>query len=154
MQDYPTRLKAVFLHVVSDNGVVSVPPDRVCNGVPVLYFRTYIGAAVKAFHLQLINKEGLAKITEAARFDLDNISVRHVATERNRWLRRHRWKSFYQGNILYKHSLNKTSSLQNDIMIEENLGSRRPPFCMEFDEDMMKAKEILHTQEERNIIKD
>ena len=50
---FPSRLKAIFLHVVSastDRSLVTVPKDRVVHDViPVLYFKTYVGAATKAY---------------------------------------------------------------------------------------------------------
>lgn len=67
---YPDRMKAVFLHVVSDaprQGKVSVPLDRVVNGVPVVYFRTYVGAAARAVELGLMDKSGLNNVVTAAK---------------------------------------------------------------------------------------
>ncbi|CAM9406586.1 unnamed protein product [Laminaria digitata] len=67
---HPERMRAVFLHVVSDaarQGAVSVPADRVVNGVPVVYFRTYVGAAVKAVRLGLMDRAGLDKVIVAAK---------------------------------------------------------------------------------------
>lgn len=66
---YPERLRAVFLHVVSDaarQDRVSVPADRLVNGVPVVYFRTYVGAAAKAVELGLMDKSGLENVITAA----------------------------------------------------------------------------------------
>lgn len=66
---YPDRMRAVFLHVVSDasrQGRVKVPTDRVVNGVPVVYFRTYVGAAVKAVQLGLMDRTGLDNVITAA----------------------------------------------------------------------------------------
>lgn len=67
---YPDRMKAVFLHVVSDaprQGRVSLPTDRVVSGVPVVYFRTYVGAAAKAVELGLMDKSGLDNVITAAK---------------------------------------------------------------------------------------
>ena len=67
---HPERMRAVFLHVVSDaarQGRVSVPRDRVVNGVPIVYFRTYIGAAVKAVQLGLMDRAGLDNVIGAAK---------------------------------------------------------------------------------------
>lgn len=66
---FPERMRAVFLHVVSDaerQGKVTVPADRVVNGVPVVYFRTYVGAAVKAVGLGLMDRTGLENVVVAA----------------------------------------------------------------------------------------
>ncbi|CBJ27834.1 conserved unknown protein [Ectocarpus siliculosus] len=68
--EHPDRMRAVFLHVVSDGpqqGKVPVPMDRVVNAVPVVYFRTYVGAAVKAVELGLMDKKGLENVITAAK---------------------------------------------------------------------------------------
>eukprot|EP00752_Nemacystus_decipiens_P010295 g9173.t1 len=67
---YPDRMKAVFLHVVSDaprQGRVTLPKDRVVSGVPVVYFRTYVGAAAKAVELGLMDKLGLENVITSAK---------------------------------------------------------------------------------------
>ncbi len=67
---HPDRMRAVFLHVVSDSprqGSVSVPADRVVSGVPVVYFRTYVGAAAKAVGLGLMDEKGLRNVIAAAK---------------------------------------------------------------------------------------
>lgn len=67
---YPERMRAVFLHVVSDSPVqdaVRIPADRLVNGVPVVYFRTYVGAAVKAVELGLMDRTGLSNVIAAAK---------------------------------------------------------------------------------------
>jgi len=66
-------ISAVFLHVVSkekDRSRVVVPKDRVLNGVPIYYFRTYVGAAAKAMQNNLITQDGLERVIKAARSDL------------------------------------------------------------------------------------
>ncbi|CAM9315505.1 unnamed protein product, partial [Sphacelaria rigidula] len=68
--EYPERLRAVFLHVVSDaarQDRVRVPLDKEVNGVPFVYFRTYVGAAVKAVRLGLIDKTGLNNVIAEAK---------------------------------------------------------------------------------------
>lgn len=67
---YPDRMRAVFLHVVSDSPSqegVRIPADREVNGVPVVYFRTYVGAAVKAVELGLMDRSGLNNVIAAAK---------------------------------------------------------------------------------------
>jgi len=46
--DSSKRVRAVFLHVVSSGPDPTVPSDSYINGKPVVYFRTYVGAALKA----------------------------------------------------------------------------------------------------------
>lgn len=70
---YPRSVSAVFLHVVSkeqDRSRVVLPKDRKVNGVPILYFRTYVGAAQKAMQNRLMTEAGLLRVVNAAREDL------------------------------------------------------------------------------------
>ena len=46
--DAQRRVRAVFPHVVSYGGTPRVPADSYINGRPIVYFRTYVGAAHKA----------------------------------------------------------------------------------------------------------
>lgn len=69
----PTKIRAVFLHCVSDSpdrSLLHLPKDRSMNGVPIFYFRTYVGAASKAFQNQLMSADGLQRVIEAAKGDL------------------------------------------------------------------------------------
>jgi len=78
---YPSNIKAVFLHNVYDMKNQyqpnSNPVDRTASGVPIFYFRTYIGAAVKAYHASIINKEALKRITIQA---IDELRSSHQST--------------------------------------------------------------------------
>jgi hypothetical protein len=68
LREYPQIVKAVFLHVVSGirNDVVPIPPVKLINGRPIVFFRTYVGAAVAAVQLGLMCEEGLEKVVCAA----------------------------------------------------------------------------------------
>jgi hypothetical protein len=66
LREYPEVVKAVFLHVVSDQPNPKVPPPKLINGRPVLFFRTYVGAAAKATQLLLMDEEGLQRVMAAA----------------------------------------------------------------------------------------
>ena len=71
-----SRLRAIFLHAVSEKKGgydLEVPRDRVANGVPIFYFRTYVGAAYKAYKNNLISSVGLTRVIDAARSDLAKI---------------------------------------------------------------------------------
>jgi hypothetical protein len=82
-KNYPTRVKAIFLHAVHtlkpkrgqmmSDIHVRVPDDRQVNGVPVCYFRTYVGAAVKAYQHQMISRDGVIRVAETAKKDLEQI---------------------------------------------------------------------------------
>lgn len=75
----PSRMKAIFLHVVSDNHDdipskgVKLPKDRICNHVPIYYFRTYVGAASKAFQAKLIGAESVQRIISNAVVELKQL---------------------------------------------------------------------------------
>ena len=83
---YPRAVSAVFLHVVSkekDRSRVVLPKDRQISGVPILYFRTYVGAAQKAMQKSLISEAGLVRVIRAAREDLQKAKSK-MATIQNK----------------------------------------------------------------------
>jgi hypothetical protein len=71
------RMRALFLHsVFEQEGQVdphSLSADRRLNGVPVLYFRTYVGAAAKAANVGLMRSDGVARVINQARRELQEI---------------------------------------------------------------------------------
>jgi hypothetical protein len=69
---YPKRIKAVFLHAVTDKdrSKFSLPPDRIVNGVPFLYFQTYVGAAMKARNIGLMSNVAVQRIIAQSKLDL------------------------------------------------------------------------------------
>lgn len=68
LREYPEVVKAVFLHVVTDDieGPPFIPAPKLINGRPVIFFRTYVGAAVDAVQLGLMGPDGLKSVIEAA----------------------------------------------------------------------------------------
>lgn len=71
---HPKAIKAIFLHTVSDKHdrtMVTVPKDRVLNGVPIYYFRTYVNAAMKAYQENLISSDAVKRVINAARLELN-----------------------------------------------------------------------------------
>lgn len=70
LREYPDVVKAVFLHVVSDAPNPPIPPPKLINGRPILFFRTYVGAAAKATQLGFMNDEALVRVVRAAESDL------------------------------------------------------------------------------------
>mmetsp|Transcript_21777 Transcript_21777/g.45964 ORF Transcript_21777/g.45964 Transcript_21777/m.45964 type:complete len:175 (+) Transcript_21777:877-1401(+) len=68
LREYPEVVKAVFLHVVTDqpDGPPIIPAPKLINGRPVVFFRTYVGAAVDAVQLGLISLGGLRSVIAAA----------------------------------------------------------------------------------------
>jgi hypothetical protein len=75
----PSKIRAVFLHVVSDSpnrSLIKLPKDREMNGVPIFYFRTYVGAASKAFQNRLMSEKGLQRVITAAEKDLISLEMK------------------------------------------------------------------------------
>ena len=69
-------MQALFLHVVAPDPALvpaPLPRDKLINGAPVVFFRTYVGAARKAVKYGLLGVDGLAAVVEAARADLERI---------------------------------------------------------------------------------
>ena len=68
LREYPEVVKAVFLHVVSDqiDPPPIIPPPKMINGRPLVFFKTYVGAAVDAVRLGYMDLNGLESVIEAA----------------------------------------------------------------------------------------
>lgn len=106
---YPRSVSAVFLHVVSkeqDRSRVVLPKDRKINGVPILYFRTYVGAAQKAMQNRLITEAGLLRVVDAAREDL----LKKIGSSSTTGIVANSLKSFRQGK-----EASKWAELEQDI---------------------------------------
>lgn len=75
LREYPEVVKAVFLHVVSDEqgGGVPVPPPKFINGRPLIFFRTYVGAAIAAVQSGFMTLDGLERVSEAACDKLEDV---------------------------------------------------------------------------------
>lgn len=79
----PNYMKAIFLHVVTDDHSKHtstsktqkriLPQDRIQNGVPIFYFKTYVGAATKAFKNNLIGADGVVRVIERAEEQLQKL---------------------------------------------------------------------------------
>lgn len=73
LREYPEVVKAVFLHVVSEEPGPTVPNSKLINGRPLVFFRTYVGAAVSACKLGLMSESGMMRVVEAAEQSLDSV---------------------------------------------------------------------------------
>jgi len=73
LREYPEVVKAVFLHVVSDAPFPRIPPPKLINGRPIVFFRTYVGAAAKAVQLGLMYEEGLMRVIVEAEAALEGV---------------------------------------------------------------------------------
>ena len=75
LREYPEVVKAVFLHVVTDevDGPPFIPAPKLINGRPVVFFRTYVGAAADAVQLGLMGLDGLRSVIEAATEKLSSV---------------------------------------------------------------------------------
>ncbi|CXI60611.1 conserved Plasmodium protein, unknown function [Plasmodium berghei] len=72
IKTFPQRMKAVFLHhVKGKDDETLLPNDYFIKSVPVFFFRTYIGAATKAYAYNLIDKKGLTRVLVQAVLDLE-----------------------------------------------------------------------------------
>lgn len=82
LREYPEVVKAVFLHVVSDqlDPPPVVPPPKMVNGRPCVFFKTYVGAAVDAVQLGFMGPDGLESVIRAAREKLKS-----VPTNSDKW---------------------------------------------------------------------
>lgn len=74
LREYPEVVKAVFLHVVSEQPYPIIPPPKLINGRPIVFFRTYVGAAVKACQLGLISETSMMNVVKAAQESLEETS--------------------------------------------------------------------------------
>ena len=75
---FPSAMRAVFLHAVSpDTQPAPLPKDEKYNGVPIIYFRTYAAAAVKATELGLLDRAALIRVLNAIESDLrgDRVNI-------------------------------------------------------------------------------
>lgn len=68
LREYPEVVKGVFLHVITDQENVTpiIPAPKFINGRPLVFFRTYVGAAVDAVQLGMMDFEGLKSVIDAA----------------------------------------------------------------------------------------
>jgi hypothetical protein len=79
LREYPEVVKAIFLHKVSDTiptssgNPIIVPPPRLINGRPIIFFRTYVGAATAALQLGLMDIEGVQRVINSARDMLKDV---------------------------------------------------------------------------------
>mmetsp|Transcript_18956 Transcript_18956/g.26757 ORF Transcript_18956/g.26757 Transcript_18956/m.26757 type:complete len:357 (+) Transcript_18956:154-1224(+) len=73
LREYPELVKAVFLHVVSDEPNPPIPAPKVINGRPILFFRTYVGAATMATELGLMSGEALTRVIKSAEAKLKDV---------------------------------------------------------------------------------
>eukprot|EP00981_Chlorochromonas_danica_P010503 scaffold3243_cov173-Ochromonas_danica.AAC.36 len=74
-EKYPDRLRAIFMHTVYNHNAPpsSVPKDRKSNGVPIFYFRTYVGAAIKAYEARLLDRQAVIRVTKHCVRDLQRL---------------------------------------------------------------------------------
>ncbi|KAL3822579.1 hypothetical protein ACHAXA_007690 [Cyclostephanos tholiformis] len=90
LREYPEVVQAVFLHVVSPDppstfppSGIFIPPPKLINGRPLVFFRTYVGAAAKAAQLGLMELDGLMRVIEEAEMTL---TAQGVPMEDSKWV--------------------------------------------------------------------
>jgi len=74
LREYPEVVKAVFLHVVSERPFPRIPPPKLINGRPLVFFRTYVGAAALACQLGLMDANAMMRVVSAAQEALDGVT--------------------------------------------------------------------------------
>lgn len=71
IDEFPKDVQAVFLHAVSGEvQPAPLPADAEYQGVPVLYFRTYATAALKAVEHRVIDARSARRVLEAVEADM------------------------------------------------------------------------------------
>eukprot|EP00611_Tribonema_gayanum_P009285 TRINITY_DN1906_c0_g1_i3.p1 TRINITY_DN1906_c0_g1~~TRINITY_DN1906_c0_g1_i3.p1 ORF type:complete len:164 (-),score=52.23 TRINITY_DN1906_c0_g1_i3:377-868(-) len=71
-ETFPRELRAMFMHAVScDSEYCITPDDYTINGVPVLFFKTYVGAARKAYEAGLLDKAGVQRVIDRSVMELE-----------------------------------------------------------------------------------
>eukprot|EP00466_Bigelowiella_natans_P008148 jgi/Bigna1/134755/aug1.26_g9463 len=105
-ESYPDQMLAVFLHDVGarEGGEkrAVVPQDYMCNGVPILHFNTYIGAAAKAMSQGLLDAIALKRVINAT---LEEYSYK----KDSRWIE-------IMGDVeMAKNAMKKADSLAKNI---------------------------------------
>lgn len=88
-----------------------MPDDRIVNDVPIYYFRTYVGAASKAFQAGYITNEGLLRVIEQAKIDILRIEEKYSLQDENLN------KKKIDNNIKYS----RNYELEKDIIFAESL---------------------------------
>jgi phosphatidate phosphatase APP1 len=90
LREYPEVVQAVFLHCVSSDppssyvkSGLTIPECKLINGRPLIFFRTYVGAAAKATQLGLMDSEGLMKVMDAAEKELVD---RNLSRGDSKWI--------------------------------------------------------------------
>jgi hypothetical protein len=73
LMEYPELVQAVFLHVVSERPRPNIPSPRLINGRPIVFFRTYVGAAVLACQLGLMDKFGMMRVAKEVKDEMGNV---------------------------------------------------------------------------------
>ena len=85
LREYPEVVKAVFLHVVYPSSPpppgTALPPPKLVHGRPLVFFRTYVGAAARATQLGLMEPDGLRRVVEEAEEALREAGVPEGSTK-------------------------------------------------------------------------
>lgn len=79
---FPGKIRAVFMHCVNpEDGPEGqrMPNDYYLKSVPVLFFRTYVGAAKKAVEHGLLNHNALSRVLVRAVLDLNENSTQDLS---------------------------------------------------------------------------
>ena len=70
LAEHPESVRAVFIHDVIDT---PEPVRMTWRGKRIFFFDSYIGAAVEAYEVGVISRDGVARVARAAREELDRV---------------------------------------------------------------------------------
>ncbi|GIX65159.1 uncharacterized protein BcabD6B2_45940 [Babesia caballi] len=79
---FPGKIRAVFMHCVTPEEAPEghrMPNDYYLKSVPVLFFRTYVGAAKKAVEHGLLNHNALSRVLVRAVLDLNENNTQDLS---------------------------------------------------------------------------
>lgn len=98
--------------------------DRTVNGVPIFYFRTYIGAAAKAYKAGLIGQEAVKRVAAQAVLDLQQQDLQEQLMQQQKQKQKQKQQN-YGGRRVSITSINNSSRKQLRRLLK--LSSSAPP---------------------------
>ena len=78
---HPALVRAIFIH---DVVATPEPVRKVWRAQRIFFFDTYVGAAVEAYEVGVIARDGVARVARAAREELEKIPFTSEAQRQDR----------------------------------------------------------------------
>lgn len=127
---HPGRIRAVFLRVVYPHSQPRpLPVDRRARGAGIFYFRTYVGAAVKAFEQRMLDRQAVLRVARAAVLELRAMDQVLAASKQARLLAK------VPGQRLYAQMLAKQAQRWEEL--------RQDGAGCDFLRDVLSGAEVL-----------